>query len=255
VFTQDYAQWQSTGRNDGKIAKVGFSIGWSAADRFGELYEQYVAVPPLKYSAASTTPVFYSWDNEAQNYADNKFSLSSKAKENEKIAAIKFIDQFYDPIISMQVYAGGMNPVDNCIRQNPDGTYEYISSDEGGKSGWESGFMDQGGYYIADYLPLINPNGELEAERAVYKDQEKLYNSKTNIYPQTFMKYTTADTQTMAMSDANIANLTSQWALWVVGQGNIETGWNAYVKSINDAGLQQNLQIRQRAFDTYVKQL
>lgn len=56
VFTHDYTKYQSTARGEGDTAKVGFTWGWVASDRFGEqLAPQYVSMPPLKVSAADTS--------------------------------------------------------------------------------------------------------------------------------------------------------------------------------------------------------
>ena len=68
------------------------------------------------------------------------------------------------------------------------------------------------------------------------------------------MKYSEADTNTLAMNQANIDNLTDQtWSAWVTDSSrDIDAEWDAYVQSVYDSGLSQNLTIRQTAFDNYL---
>ena len=70
-----------------------------------------------------------------------------------------------------------------------------------------------------------------------------------------FMKYNETDTNTLAMNQANIDNLTDQtWSAWVTDSSrDIDAEWDAYVQSVLDSGLSQNLEIRQAAYDTYLE--
>lgn len=58
----------------------------------------------------------------------------------------------------------------------------------------------------------------------------------------------------MALTQANINNIIdNQWSLWMTGEQDIDSTWDAYVESVNNAGLPQILEIRQAAFDEYLK--
>jgi putative aldouronate transport system substrate-binding protein len=247
--TQDYSQFQSLARGSGDVARVGFTFGFEPGDRVGEqLMSQYISVPPLKHTASYSGPVYYSSDSQVQNFAANKLSMSAKNKNKE--ASMKFFDLFYDPVTSIQAYWGGIR--DGNITANADGSYTVMPT-----AGWANGFMDNGAFYIADYLNITNGNSEAIAEtRLPYLEQLKLYDSKTNLYPTgDFLKYNDSDIQTLALNQANIDNLTSRWAIWMVGQGNIESDWNGYVQSVLNSGLRQNLEIRQKVYGEYVKKL
>lgn len=68
-----------------------------------------------------------------------------------------------------------------------------------------------------------------------------------------FMKYSTDDQNTLAMDQANITTITdNQWALWLTGESDIDADWDSYVESVNNAGLQEDLAIRQTAYDNYM---
>ena len=67
-----------------------------------------------------------------------------------------------------------------------------------------------------------------------------------------FMKYTEDEQNEMAVLQANVTNIIdNQWGLWLVGDEDVDSTWDAYVKSVEDAGLSRILEIRQNAFDKY----
>lgn len=219
AITQDYSKFQSLARGEGTTAKVGFTWGWERGDRFGnELGDQYAVLAPLK-ETADTEKVCYSYDYYDLNYGKNCVAMSAQCENKE--AAMKFIDAFYDEKISMQVVFGGMNDVDGCVKDNGDGTYEVLPpadpSMDPGTWRWTNAMSDFGPYYLSADFPLTVGVDLLAAveEKEVYN--EVFDNLETgDIYPQAFMKYSEADTNTLAMNQANIDNLTDQtWSAWV----------------------------------------
>ncbi|MDR2184490.1 MAG: extracellular solute-binding protein [Treponema sp.] len=256
VVTQDYSQYQSLGRNDNKYAKVGVTFGWDRSDRFGDaLGPEYITVPPLKYRADSTGRVFYSNDTYIEGANGDNWSLSARSSNKE--AAVRFVDQFMDPVVSAQAWLGGIS--DNCLKDNGDGSYAFIMPSDPQMSpaiwAWTNSFR-YAPYYIADYLKLEPEPSYAEAAimREPYLEQLGYYNN-SNIYPESFMKYSAADNQTLALNETNIGSVKERWAAWLVGQGDIEAEWKSYVQSAIDAGLNKNLEIRQKAFDAYLKAL
>ncbi|ULO09015.1 extracellular solute-binding protein [Paenibacillus sp. 19GGS1-52] len=260
VVTQDYSKYQSLARGSGTTAKVGFTWGWETSDRVGnELKDQYITLPQLKQHADSTEELYWSNDNYYQNYGDNAISLSAKSKNKD--AAMRFIDAFYEPTVSMQVLFGGMNDTDKGIKDNGDGTYQVLppadSSLDPGSWKWTTTFADNGPMYIADdiksKLILGTDMQSVLKEKSVYDDLLKKVDPLTNVYPQVFMKYSMEDTNAMAMNQANINNITDQkWAQWMTTNVDIDSEWNEYVTSIETSGLAQNLEIRQKAYQEYL---
>ncbi|ETT45606.1 ABC transporter substrate-binding protein [Paenibacillus sp. FSL P4-0338] len=263
VVTQDYSKYQSVARGNGATAKVGFTWGWETGDRFGnELKDQYVTLPQLKQHADSTDELYWSNDYYYQNYGSNAVSVSARSKNKE--AAMRFIDGFYEPVVSLQVLFGGMNDTDKGIKDNGDGTYAILppadASLDPGSWKWTNSFADNGPMYIADALKdkvtLGSDMQNVLKEKAVYDELLNKADEKSNVYPQNFMKYSTEDTNTLAMNQANVNNITDQkWATWLTTKVDIEKEWAAYVASVNSSGLEQNLQIRQKAYDEYLSTL
>ena len=67
------------------------------------------------------------------------------------------------------------------------------------------------------------------------------------------MKHSQEDTNALAMNQANIDNIVDQtWAAWMTDSSrDIDAEWDAYVESVKSAGLTQNLEIYQKAYDVY----
>ena len=255
AITQDYSKFQSVARGDGDTALVGFTWGWELGDRFGvNVSDQYISMPQMKENE-DTEKICYSYDFYDLNYGGNRYSMSAKCANKE--AAMKFIDGFYDEVVSMQVLFGGIS--DGCIADNGDGTYAVLPpqdpSIDPGTWKWNSSFADNGGMYIRDDLKLTlgTDMQAVNEEKAVY---DPLFEDldPQDIYPALFMKYSADDTNTLAMNQANINNITDQtWSAWVSDSSrDIDAEWDAYVESVMSAGLSQNLEIRQAAFETYL---
>lgn len=258
MFTQDYSKYQSVARGEGDVAKVGFSWGWVTSDRFGEvLKDQYVSLPQLKYSAdQDDSEITWMNCNIARTVGGNKVAMSANC--SDKAAATRFIDLFYKENYSMQCYWGGMNDTEKCIQDNGDGTYAVLppadTSMDPGTWKWTNAIADNGPFYLADDLQieLGADTKDVQAQREVYQEALERV-SGDSIYPQFFMKYTADETSTLSMNQANIGNITSQQlAAWITGEGDVDAEWDAFVQSVNNAGLTQNLEIRQAAFDNYL---
>ena len=118
---------------------------------------------------------------------------------------------------------------------------------------WTSTFADNGPMYIrrSSEIEMAQDMTYALEERKVY-DEVIAKAGASDTYPQMFMKYTEEDQNTMALTQANINNIIdNQWSLWMTGELDIESTWDSYVQNVNDAGLQQILEIRQAAFDEY----
>ncbi len=263
ALTQDYSKYQSVCRADGVVAQVGLTFGWETADRFGnELKDEYITIPQIRQDESVEKPA-YPYEFYVLNYHKNLVAMSSKCENKE--AAMRFIDGFYDKEVSLEVLFGGMNDVDKGVKKNDDGTYEVLPpADESMDPGtwkWQTTIADVGPFYIRDEMRDKLTLG-VDMIRAV--DEKKVYDKdlenvdpKTNLYPQSFMKYSTEDINTMAMNQANIDNIVDQTAAaWMTDPSrDIDAEWDNYVKSVYDAGLTQNLEIRQKSYLKYLSSL
>ena len=262
VITQDYSKFQSLARGEGTTAKVGVTLGWESGDRFGtEVSDQYTPLPALKPHADSDEgEVFWGYysDNNSVNAATVAMSANCKNKE----AAVKFMDAFYAENMGLQVLFGGMNEVDKCVQDNGDGTYTVLPpADPGVDAGtwkWTNSFADYSPYYIPDDMKDRLTMGEdmqrVIEERLPLETTLDMMEEKCETYPAKFITYTTDENSDLAMTQANINNIVDQtYSAWLTEPSrNIDEEWEAYVQSVYDIGLTQNLAIRQAAYERYL---
>lgn len=255
VFTHDYTKFQSIARGEGETAKVGFTWGWVASDRFGEqLAPQYASMPPMKVSADYAGKLSWSYDHYSLNYGPNHIVMSAKTKNKE--AAMKFINELYAPEVGMQVLFGSIGP---NIKDNGDGTYAVLPPSDAkmdpGTWKWTSTMADNGAFYIPDSLKLTLGTDMQEVlgqseplEVALEVDPDK------DVFPGMFIKYSTMDNNAMSLNNTNVMNLAeSSFAKWVT-KGGVESEWDTYIKESEKAGLKQNLEIMQKYYDDYMNQ-
>ncbi len=260
AITNDYSAYQSLSRgNENGEAVVGACFAWEETDKFGnELATQYEPVPPLVYDdgvEAGTYETYWNYDFDQLNMQTDRVAMNANCENKE--AAMKFIDAFYDKTTSVEVLFGGIS--DGCVEKVDDNNYKVLPpQDETMDPGtwkWTSTFADFGPMYIREDVNIEMSQDMTNAleERTVYEDALNTI-TEDNYYPQLFMKYSEADQNTLAMNQANINNIIDNyWSLWITGESDIDADWESYVESVEGAGLQQNLEIRQAAFDSYLE--
>ncbi|WP_027091143.1 ABC transporter substrate-binding protein [Cohnella thermotolerans] len=253
AFTQDYTKFQSVARGTGETAKVGFSWGWEVTDRFGNaLAPQYASMPPLKASADSTVQTSWDYDYNSLNYGVNMATMSAKSKHKD--AAMKFVNELYDPKVSMQVLFGSLG---TNIADNGDGSYKVLppadASMDPGTWKWTSTWADNGPMYIADDLKLTLGTDM----QSVGKQTEPLMPSidaidkDNDVLPGMFIKYSKDDNNAMSLVNTNLMNLAmAKFSQWVT-KGGIDNEWDSYVQNANKIGLPQNLEMMQKYYDDY----
>lgn len=259
ALTNDYSAFQSLSRgNESGDAMVGVVFGWEETDKFGpELYAQYEPLAPLAYDidvAADTYDTRWRDDYTGLNLSVNRVAMSANCSNQD--AAMRFIDGFYDADTSVQVLFGGIT--DGCVEKTGEGTYKVLDpldkDTDAGTWKWTNAFADNGPMYIRQSSEI-----EMAQDMTYALEEREYYNDtiakadETDTYPQFMMKYTEEEQNTMAVAQANINNIIDNyWSLWMTGESDIDADWDAYVQSVNDAGLQEILRIRQKAFDTYL---
>lgn len=257
VFTQDYTKYQSVARGEGTTAKVGYTFGWELSDRFGnELAPQYAAMPQVSVSASSTGDVSWSYDYNELNYGINMIQMSAATKNKE--AAMKFINELYDPKVSMQVLFGSLG---TNIEDHGDGTYSVLPpADESMDPGtwkWTSTWADNGPMYIADSLELSlgsDMQAVVEQTEPLQPAFEKM-DRLNDVFPGIFIKYSVEDTNTMSLINTELMNLTmAKYSQWIT-EGGIDEEWDSYVEQATNMGINENLEIMQRYYDDYITEL
>ncbi|MCE5343917.1 MAG: extracellular solute-binding protein [Eubacteriales bacterium] len=261
TWTNDYSTYQSVARGDGEYAKVGITWGWEATDRFGlTLASQYTALAPLKTSATDTRDVRVEYDRIGLNYDKNRVCMSALSENKE--AALRFLDTLYNPEFGLQILWGGMNDVDKCIAKNADGSYTILApasaNMDWGTWKWTMSWADLGPIYISDSM-VVNLGTDMVdtlAQRAIYDDYVAKINEKKDLYVEMYMKLTSEE---QATSGINLTTINStvlpNLTAWIIGTQDIDSEWDAYVQYLLSSGLQENLDMRQNAYDNWLSTL
>lgn len=259
AITNDYSMFQSLSRGDGDgNALVGAVMGWEETDKFGPtLHSQYVPCGPFINDVDEYAGVAPRWpyDFTGLNMSGNRVCMSAKCANPE--AAIKFIEQFYRPEVSVQSLFGGI--ADGCVSQVAENHFKVEDpldpKTDPGTWKWTSSFADNGPMYIRRATRIdmsIDMTYALTA-REQYAESIALVDMENEYYPQMFMKYSAEDQNNMAVLQANVNNIINNyWGVWMTGESDIEEDWEDYVVAAQAAGLTEILAIRQIAFDTYM---
>lgn len=248
VLTQDYTSFQNLARS----GRVGFTFGYDVLDRMGsDLYTQYVSVAPLKPYADYDGVVLWENDESMMNYAYPMVSISAACEQKE--AAMRFVDLFFDPYYGIQTLFGSMG---TCIQDNGDGTYSALppadESIDPGTWKWMNALADNSPMYISDDLVF-----DLPADLQLVTDYDSVYNpyhdlyTEKDIWPGPFMKLEAEAEVELSNYNVDLINIfTTNFANWI-NAGGVEENWDNYLAELEKAGLNEALAIYQNALDNY----
>lgn len=251
AFTQDYSSYQSVARGGGdeNTSLVGFSWGWVSLDRFGAILEnQYVPLAPLKISADGPDP---SWSYDCGlNYGTGTAMVS--AKTEHKDACLWLINQMYSEEYSLQQIFGSFGV---GLEKTSDTSYTVLPPDDPtiDQGTWQMMNSWGGCINIPDNIEVaLGPDLQQSSEQTIsfdpYLDQAEADN---NVLPLNFLKYSEADATTMANNNTNMMNIAmTSFSNWVTN-GGIDEEWDAYVTSMTNSGLQENMTLMQASLDKY----
>jgi putative aldouronate transport system substrate-binding protein len=267
AFSQDFNQYLAKLNENGDTALTGVIFNFKLFNPYTtKIGKEYAELPPMRASADFPEP-FFADDTFSLSYLSSTAAVISAQSKN-KIGAMKFIDQFYDPINSLQVYAGDISdspdPIRGGVARLPGGGYEAINPRD-----YAGAMQNARTYQWGDHAPLYLPQSVMDlfmteefrghedwasGLKSVYRDQLKRYN-ETNTWPGPFLKFTSDESKRMMTLGADMGRYVGQYAKWASGLGDIDADWDGYVQSFREAGLDEAIAIRQAAYDRYIKQL
>ena len=126
AITNDYSMFQSLSRGDENgDALVGVVLGWEETDKFGPtLHDQYVPCGPFADDVddLGTDEPRWTYDYSGLNMSSNRICMSANCANPE--AAMKFMNEFYDSEVSVEVLFGGIS--DGCLEKTGDDSYKVL---------------------------------------------------------------------------------------------------------------------------------
>ena len=238
--------------SDGKTAKTGVSFGWSQDASFGTLKDQYIPIPVP--SAPGVSPDKTVWDGSSAEFEADRFSLSSHAANKD--AALKLANLLYSEKYSVQQFLGSFG---QTLTKTGEHKYTVDSAklDKLTKDNLYPGLSE----LLVGWIPneviikgdthadeLIEVNKVYEEQRSHFdpvKDYIPDYVNMDNMDP--------SDATKLNTNNAEIFNTTMQKTATWMSKGGIDEEWDAYCKQLDSIGLQDNIKIWQKWYDTYTK--
>ena len=238
-FTMDKKTYNS--QNQGEIANIGVFMCWNSFD-LGTVHEdEYEPMSPLLGPDGTT-----SWGTSPDStMAATGFSITNVCKDPELL--IKWVDTFYDPIQSMQCDLG---PIGINIKDNGDGTYDYIDTPEGmsyDEFRYKEAFASDGPIALtSDFFGSKIPRSA--GHQAKFDRNENYYRKyATSVYLPS-MILSEEDTDELNLIKTDIINYTEEMrAKWLSG-GGVEAEWDDYIARLNSMGLEKYMEIYQRNY-------
>lgn len=243
VLTRDGSKNTADISSDGKTAKVGVIFGWNTGN-FGSLKGEYEsfevpAAPGVSYEQTTWEPRF----DDIYNGASVKAGLD----EAHKKAALKIINAFLDPDLSMESYYGDLN---KYIKNEGNGKYKVLKFQDDLST---FGLADRGLTWVRSNMSIEGDEDKVLAEKdgSVYKTQQSHIGEK-DLIPM-YTRLSSEDNTTVANNNSTIWN----YALpiiskWIQNGGLNDESWNKYIETLKKSGIEENIKLWQKAYDDTV---
>lgn len=185
--------------------------------------------------------------------ADRELAITKECEDPEKLLA--WADDFYTDLASMQTMYGSIS--DGCITDNGDGTYSVNEPEDGASldtEAWSNSLREFGPKYMSPefYDKVSLP--ETQGDGIKLKEDEingKYVTDDKNIgFP--MVQYTDEEQDRLTALGTDIYQYCeAQYGHWVV-DGGIEEEWDAYLKQLDDMGLQELIEIQKTAYAAHL---
>jgi putative aldouronate transport system substrate-binding protein len=256
-FTQDGAQLRLLGQNDPPI--IG-ALTWGVPSALGPIEDkeesyitQFVTVPPLKgpngFRVQPASPYAAFWSG--------RFIITKAAQDPE--LALRWADGFYQQEVEMNAYFGPegvgwdwAQPGDIGINGKP-ALYRVLNI-------WGNVQNDQWSqtnpsFRSSDWRLGQASDNPWEFETYLYRETAKLEPYKQDpamAVPPLF--FTQEQAQEIGQLEASLTKYVDEMlARFITGDEDVETGWDAYVQTLDQIGLPRYLEIQQAVYDAKYK--
>ena len=173
---------------------------------------------------------------------------------SNKEAAMKYVNEFYNPETGVQFYFGSYGV---SLEKQNDGMIQVLESGDPELPFdawlWKNGFGDRGPYYISqEFDKKLIPNSWAEEKVQIDAIYTPYIPSEDEIYPAVL--YSAEDNAELSILQTDIQNITDQnFARWVGGEGDINAEWDNYLASLENVGLSRAMEIYNKYWENSKK--
>jgi putative aldouronate transport system substrate-binding protein len=246
AFTMDWGMWAAkcdppTGSPD----LVGVAPHWSRDLAFGlNRYNHYSLLMPLKGPKGQQ---FWRHNDEYVQGAKYTLEITTSCKYPE--VAMRWADNLYNELISLQMYYGASGEV---LDIKDDGSFFVKMPPEGLDNDtwrWGRQMNDVSPCYVSNATSAKGEDPLFDAQ-VIDKARFTPYFSK-EYYPPAALSPEEAAELAILRTDIH-TYAQEQASTWIVN-GGVEQGYSAFVQQLNNIGLPRMLEIYQGAYDRYMK--
>lgn len=246
VFSQDSSQYIAKGSGDDP--RLGVLVWWEIPEVVGANRAEDYEYLPILDGPDGTHHVNL---NEMGTTGHDKFSVTRACKNPALL--LKWIDQVYDPLISMQAIYG---PIGVYWEDEPDanGCYVMRELQEGETAG-----------ELKSKNELTGPAAQLAEDYGTYyyleeRAQQRLddlrdfwfqYVDSTEYFPS--VVYTEEEIETINDKLSDLKSMSEEKIAHWLKDGGIEAEWDQYLTDLDNMGLQDVIGAWQAAYDRYAE--
>lgn len=244
ILTRDASLNTADIQSDGKTAKVGLIYGWNTGN-FGNLQDQYESIevpaaPGVSYDETKWEPTM----EDIYGGASVKKDLPAE----QKTAALKLINAWLDPDLSIESYYGDLG---KYISKKDNTTYNVDKFQDDLST---FGLADRGLTWIRPDMKVTGDKDKVLAEKdgKVYANQQS-HIGKTDLIPQ-YVRLSAEDQTTVSNNNSTIFNYAMPLiGKWIQDGGLTDKAWNEYVETLKKSGIEDNVSLWQAQYDKYMK--
>lgn len=250
-FTQETSMYTSKIQAEGG-SKVGLIWGWTEDAAAGVNSGQFIPMPAVEgYDGVH-------YVEEASDYmdiSDRELLITTKCSDPDRL--LQWADGFYTDLASLQTFYGS---IPDCVTEKEDGTYTVNVPSDGSSldtSAWSNSFRDYGPKYMNPdfYQKVTLPENQGDGIKLAEDEINKKYLTPGKNCGLPRLHYTEDELSRMASLGTDIYKYCeAQYAHWVV-DGGVEKEWDAYLKQLDDMGLQELIKIQDNAYRANQEQL
>ncbi|MFI7065055.1 ABC transporter substrate-binding protein [Kribbella sp. NPDC050124] len=240
AFTQTDTQYLAKGKSKDPV--LGSFVWWETEEVVGAARTRdYTLMGPLEGPSGRLVGRANGGD-----YARDAFAITRVNKHPE--ATMRWVDRLYDPLMSAQVAWG---PIGEGLQKNSAGVLVSLPDKAGESAGERKQRIAPGGPRVIlkeDFQKVVAPEPRA-AQRQQDLERSYLPYAEKQSYPLVF--FTQEELQRIGEIDTELKALVDERrAGWIV-RGGVEKDWDGYVQQLKSAGLDEYVDLYQKAYDRY----
>ena len=249
AYTQDWSTYVAKG----KAGRYGVLFSWDAANVVDDM-SNYVPLPALTGPEGNKNAPRTS-RSDTSGLQRGRCVLTSKCS-NTALAA-SWIDLMYSPQQSAQNNWGtyGQEDVANIFEMSSDGILTHLDLTGESPSEVRNAQMVGGPLAVLDsyYNKYVTCPDDAQYRLDWIKDIYEADMNNEYVFPNIFMSQEDLDSITQYTTDLDsyVNRMKSEFVM----NGNVEEGWNDYLKNLEGYGIDKYLTIMQRNLDNYYENL